>query len=156
MRQVLATGTVRRAVCSLVALATLTAALGVSATPTLADDRTAITLSQAERDHLLAGMRTYLSSLADITESLSKYDPAAVSRAAKRSGAKMLVDIPPTVALKLPVEFTALSLATHDQFDQLAARAEAHVARTELLGHLAAIMGHCNGCHAAWRVVVAP
>lgn len=142
------------------ALASAAIAIAVSTLPAgtvaRADDRTPITLTAAERDHLLAGMRAYLSSLADITESLSKYDPETVTRAAKRSGAKMLIDIPPMVALKLPIEFTALSLATHDQFDQLAARAEKHVARTELLGHVAAIMGHCNGCHAAYRLVVAP
>lgn len=138
------------------AVAASVLALVAPATTTQADDRTPITLTAAERDHLLAGMRTYLASLADITESLSKYDPQSVAGAARRSGAKMLIDIPPLVALKLPVEFTALSLATHDQFDQLAARAEKQVARTELLGHIAAIMGHCNGCHAAYRVTVSP
>ena len=140
---------------AMLAACTLTV-VGTALRPASADDRFTVTLTAAERDHLLAGMRSYLTSLADVTEALSKYDPGAVARAARRSGAKMLGDIPPLVAFKLPPEFTAMSLATHEQFDQLARRAQARVGRTELLSDLAAIMVNCNGCHAAYQLVVAP
>ena len=117
------------------------------------DTRIAVTLSASQRDHMLSGMRTYLSSIEDILTGLATYDREAVSSAARRSGAKMLVDIAPTVAIKLPLEFTSLSLITHDQFDKLAERAEQRASRSELLHDLSAIMTSCNGCHASFRLV---
>lgn len=120
-----------------------------------ADDRTIILLTAAERAHLLEGMRTYLTSVQEITEALGAYKPDRAAAAARRSGSKMLADITPATALKLPLEFTGLSITTHQQFDALAEKAERHVSRSELLGDLAAILLGCNGCHAAFRVETA-
>jgi cytochrome c556 len=114
--------------------------------------RTRIDLAPAERAHLLDGMRTYLASIEDITSALAVFKPDRVATAARRSGTRALADVSPETMLKLPFEFTSLSLVTHQQFDALAERAERHVSRTELLGDLAAILSSCNGCHAAFRV----
>ncbi len=126
--------------------------LASALTCSAAEQRTAVTLLPAERAHLLDGMRVYLASIEDITSALAAYKPDRVAAAARRSGTAALLDVSPATALKLPLEFTSLSLATHQQFDALAEKAERHASRTELLGDLAAILSSCNGCHASFRL----
>ncbi len=121
-----------------------------------ADEREVVRLTHQERFHLLEGMRTYLINIGEITQALATYKPGAVAAAARRSGSAMLTDIPPLVALKLPLGFTSLSLSTHEQFDKLAALAERRASRSELLNTVAGIIDMCNGCHAAYRLALVP
>lgn len=138
----------------LIGLCILVSMLSAGACPAAmaADEREAIRLSASERAHLLEGMRTYLISLGEVTQAIANYKPAAVAAAARQSGAAMLADIPPFSALSLPLDFTSLSLSTHDQFDKLAAAAERGASRTQLLSAVAGIIDTCNGCHAAYRL----
>lgn len=124
--------------------------------PIVTDDREAIVLTASERAQMLKGMRTYLDCLQGITEALAKTNDKGVAEYARRAGAKMLLDVPVMVPVKMPVAFTALSLATHDKFDQLAARAEKSASRGEVLSALAEIMVNCTSCHSAYRVVAGP
>lgn len=124
--------------------------------PPVADDRDAIVLTASERAALLKGMRTYLISLQGVTEALAKNDARGVARNARQAGAKMLLDVPVMVPVKMPVQFSALSLATHDRFDKLAADAERQASRGEILSALAEIIWNCTSCHEAYRVVAAP
>ena len=124
--------------------------------PPATDDREAILLTASERAQMLKGMRTYLDCLQGITEALAKTNDKGVAEYARRAGAKMLLDVPVMVPVKMPAAFTALSLATHDKFDQLAARAEKSASRGEVLSALGEIMVNCTSCHSAYRVVAGP
>lgn len=143
-------GTARHLIGACIMVALLSA--GACTAAMAADEREAIRLGARERAHLLEGMRTYLISLGEVTQAIASYKPAAVAAAARQSGAAMLADIPPFSALSLPLDFTSLSLSTHDQFDKLAAAAERGASRTQLLSALAGIIDTCNGCHAAYRL----
>lgn len=122
----------------------------------VSDTRDAIVLTSSERNELLKGMRTYLEALQGITEALAKNNSATLAASARQAGAKMLLDVPVFVPVKMPVQFSALSLATHQKFDELATHAEKSASRSEVLTSLAEIMTNCTSCHAAYRVVSAP
>lgn len=122
----------------------------------LPDTREAITLTAPERDHLLAGMRTYLESVQGIVSAMAENDLTRVSSSAEKSGAKLLLDVFPTATLKMPLGFTSMSLDTHDKFDKLAGRAKHSPTRSQVLTDLRDLLANCMSCHAAYRIVVAP
>lgn len=120
------------------------------------DGRTTITLDEAERDALLAGMRQYLASIQGIVTSLAANHTGEVEESAKLSGAKMLMDVSPATAARLPVGFISISFDTHDKFDNLAELAARSGSRTEVLAAVRDILNNCTSCHAMYRLVVAP
>ena len=54
--------------------------------------------------------------------------------------------------LTLPPEFLALSLDTHQKFDDLAHEAVAQGTKSSALKQLGAILANCTACHAAYRL----
>ncbi len=116
------------------------------------DSREAVALAPAEVETLLAGMRTYLESIQGIVAAMAENQIAKVPGIAAASGAKMLRNVAPLTGLKLPLGFTSMSFLTHDQFDQLAAKAGHGASRAEILAGLRDIMGNCVSCHAAYRL----
>lgn len=117
------------------------------------DARVTVTLGEGERDLLLSGMRTYLESVQGIVAALAENESDRVPELARRSGAKLLQDISPLTALKMPAGFTAMSLDTHGKFDTLAERAEGAASRSEILSELRDILANCTSCHVTYRVV---
>jgi hypothetical protein len=138
----------------------LTAGLCLSAKivtlPVLAassDPRTEIFLDAAERDVMLAGMRTYLESVQGIVAALADNHPDQVAPIAAKSGNKLLQTASPITAIKLPLAFMSMSFDTHDKFDKLAARAAKTASRSEVLSDLRDILGNCTSCHMSFRAV---
>ena len=124
----------------------------VGETQPAADGRTAILLSPGERDLVLAEMRAFLQAVQGIAQAVSEGDPGAAAADARAVGAAAAAGVPVSLMAKLPLGFKQLGLATHGAFDQLALDAE----QLGDLGHtqsqLAALLGNCVGCHAAFRI----
>ena len=116
------------------------------------DQREAVTLSRAEAEEMLSGMRTYLETIQDIVSALAENKVARVPEIAARSGNTLLSGMNPMTGLKAPVGFTMMSLDTHDKFDKLAEKAGRAVSRTEVLTDLENILSNCTSCHAAYRL----
>jgi hypothetical protein len=116
------------------------------------ETREALVLTLRERDHMLAGMRTYLESIQGIISSLATNQTKEVASHAERSGKKLLENVEPGLAFAVPVGFTSMSLDTHTKFDELADKARKGTSRIEIISDLSAILANCTTCHAAYRI----
>lgn len=114
--------------------------------------RAPIQLSASEREHLRLGMRVMLESVEGVTEALADNKMRAVAKPAKKSGMDMVDDAMIAMAMKLPPEFVALSLDTHQKFDALAVEAAEGGTKAGALKHLGEILANCTACHAAYRL----
>jgi hypothetical protein len=114
--------------------------------------RVPIQLSANEREHLRFGMRVYLESVEGITQALAESKPALAAKSAKKSGMGMVDEAEISIALKLPPEFVALSLDTHQKFDALAIDAAAGGTKMGALKQLGDILATCTACHATYRI----
>jgi hypothetical protein len=109
------------------------------------DARTLVALDAAEREHVLAEMRGFLSLLEKSTAALSRDDFDALA-ALRPTGERM----PPGIARKLPPAFRKLAMSTHQQIDTLSADAAKRDVRHSL-EQVARLLQTCNACHAAYR-----
>jgi hypothetical protein len=123
-----------------------------SVTPS-SDERTAILLSDGERNLVLTEMRDFLLSVQQITRAAVKDDMQAVAQAAHRVGRAAQGEVPLTLVAKLPMGFKKLGFETHGKFDQLALDAEQLGDRDHILEQMAALMDNCVGCHAGFKLV---
>jgi cytochrome c556 len=113
------------------------------------DARRQISLTPAERDAVLAEMRTMLGSVSGVLHGLTAQDRQAIENAARASGMVMAVD--PMLKQKLPQQFLELGMATHRKFDQLADLARTPAPADEVLRSLADVTTSCVACHAMYR-----
>lgn len=134
------------------AVALVLAPLVTSVRATDSDPREEIVLDASERATLLNGMRIYLESVHDIVAALAESQVQRAEASARKSGAKMLQDVSPLTALKLPIGFMSISLDTHDKFDRLAERIAHSASRTDVLGDLRDILANCTSCHLTYRM----
>ena len=109
------------------------------------DARTAVALDAAEREHVLAEMRGFLSLVEKSTAALARNDFDAL--AALRPAPERM---PPGIAQKLPAAFRKLAMSTHQQIDTLTADAAKRDARHSL-EQISRLLQSCNACHAAYR-----
>lgn len=132
-------------ICGAVALGAL------PATTTAGDVREKVELTVSEREHLKAGMRAYLDNIQGVVDGLSKHDFKAASRAATKSGMAAVKSVPVALALRLPPQFTLMSIDTHEKFDALAR--EAGEKRTNLAANKALndVLANCTACHAMFK-----
>jgi cytochrome c556 len=114
--------------------------------------RTPIQLSASEREHLRLGMRVYLESVEGITDALADNKMLLVAKAAKKSGMGMVDEPEIAIAMKLPPEFVAISLDTHQKFDALAQEAAEGGTKVGVLTHIGEILANCTACHATYRL----
>lgn len=113
------------------------------------DTRRQISLTPAERDAVLAEMRTMLGSVSGVLHGLTAHDRQAIEKAARASGMAMAVD--PMLKQKLPQQFLELGMATHRKFDQLADLARTPAPADDVLRSLADVTTSCVACHAMYR-----
>jgi hypothetical protein len=116
------------------------------------DTRQVVVLTPSEAATMLTGMRTYLETIQGIVAALAENDTLHSADIAAKSGARMLESVTPTTGLKVPLEFTMISLDTHDKFDKLADKMRRGTSRTEVLSDLRDIMSNCISCHASYRL----
>lgn len=115
----------------------------------MADTRRQVSLTPAERDGVLAEMRTMLGSVSGVLHGLTANDYQAIEEAARASGMGKAVD--PTLKQKLPQQFLELGMATHKKFDQLADLARARASADQVVRSLADVTTNCVACHAMYR-----
>lgn len=125
-----------------------------SPSPAPADERVALPLSAGERDFVLNEMRAFLASVQGVVSALADGKPAAAAAAARASGMGHRHHVPRSLMMKLPPEWRQLGMDTHGRFDTLALEAEGMGDSRQMLAQLAGILANCNGCHAAYRLVV--
>jgi cytochrome c556 len=113
------------------------------------DTRQQVSLTPAQRDAVLAEMRTMLGSVSGVLHGLSTNDHQAIEKAARASGMAMAVD--PTLVAKLPQPFLQLGMATHKKFDQLADLARTRASADQVVRSLADVTTNCVTCHAMYR-----
>jgi cytochrome c556 len=120
--------------------------------PEVADGRIVIHLNTDERELVLTEMRTFLTSVQQITKGVAENDMESVAQSARKSGKAAQQGIPGTLAEKLPVQFKQSGFDTHAQFDQLAMDAEDIGDSIHALSQLSTLMQNCISCHALFRI----
>ncbi len=135
-----------------VILAVIVYVFGFLGTTRPADDgRTAILLTPAERNRVLAEMRTFLEAVQTIVAATASGDMGTASAAARRVARVNLDDVPPGLLRKLPAEVKGLGLDTHRAFDDLARIIENGANREQIFAQLGDILRTCTTCHAGYR-----
>jgi hypothetical protein len=115
-----------------------------------ADGRTALALPAHAAAAVRAEMRTMLESLHDIHRGLAAGDTALIHQAATRSGLAQAAD--PELEPLLPEGFLRLGVATHAEFDSLAAAIGAGTPPGDLLARLPRLSAGCVACHRTYRL----
>lgn len=128
------------------------AAPGAGTATGATDSRQRIVLPAPARNQVLKEMRIMLASLQGIFQALANDALEAVAREARASGMASAVDVDPQVRDKLPDAFLSLGVATHQGFDELAARAEQGATEEDVLRSLAGLTSNCVACHEAYRI----
>jgi cytochrome c556 len=113
------------------------------------DTRRQVSLMPAERDAVLAEMRTMLGSISAVLHGVTANDHQAIEKAARASGMAMAVD--PTLEQKLPQQFLQMGMATHKKFDQLSDLARTRGPADQVIRSLADVTTICVACHAMYR-----
>ncbi len=121
-------------------------------TTVAADGREVILLKPAQRDLVLAEMRTFVNSLQNITQALGTDDAELFQEAALKVGLAAQQGVPLDMMKALPLPFKKLGMDTHKKFDQLAANAEQGASNEQLLIELSQLMNNCVACHAAYQL----
>ena len=118
-----------------------------------ADGRTAISLSDAEIAFVRKEMRGLLASAQDMLAAAAAGDRARLVAAARGAGMNgpEKDHIPLALAVKLPMEFKQLALATHRAFDAIAADAPQQDLAPFAARRLGETMTNCTTCHSAFR-----
>lgn len=125
--------------------------LGGGHTHVAGDGREEIALDAADRDLVLAEMRTFLASVQGITVALTQDDMRAVAEHARKIGAAAVGQMPAGLMQALPLDFKTLGRSVHADFDQLALDAEQLGDRDHALRQLGDILAKCVACHAQYR-----
>lgn len=124
----------------------------VTATADEADRRRVLTLTEAQRAHVLGEMRALLSGTQAILSSLSTDDMAAVAQQARSLGTDMGHKAENTLHEMLPKEFMQLGMSVHQDFDRIAADAETLKDPKHTLRQLSESMTRCTACHDTYRI----
>jgi len=117
-----------------------------------ADKRITLQLNAGERDLVLAEMRTFLTSVQQITAGIAEDDMELVAESSRKSGKAARAGMPGTLVGKLPMQFKQLGSDTHAGFDQLALDAEDLGDSRHALSQLSTLMQNCTACHATYRI----
>lgn len=120
------------------------------------DNRQILTLSEAQRSHVLEEMRALLSGTRDILAALATDDMASVSRYARPLGSGMAHKAEDHLKSVLPREFMQLGMSLHQDFDQIAADAESKKDSKLTLRQLSDAMAKCVACHDAYQIRTTP
>lgn len=120
------------------------------------DGRTAILLSEGERDLILEEMRDLLKAVRGIVQGLGDADPVEgrklAEQAARSGGMGMAADVNPALMLKLPVVFKQMGMTVHRDLDNLGDQIAQGAGIQDILNDLSALMTRCVSCHDTFRL----
>lgn len=120
------------------------------------DSRIAVALSEAERERILAEMRHLLKSVHGVLQGVSTQDLDGAGKAARAAGMAMAADVNPLLMAKLPLDFKAMGMSVHRDFDGLADGLQAGERGDQALKRLADVTNRCTACHELYRFAVSP
>ncbi len=120
------------------------------------DSRTAVVLTEAEQNQILAEMRQLLKSAHEVLQGVSILDLGAASKAARAAGMGMAADVNPVLMAKLPMTFKAMGMSVHRDFDGLADGIQSGERGDQVLKRLSDLIGRCTACHDLYRFSTAP
>ena len=83
------------------------------------DGRTAIIMSEGNRDYAMSEMRMFLESLEGINEGVLEQNQQKIINAAKKSGTEKSEVAPQGLIKSLPIGFKTLGMSTHKMFDEI-------------------------------------
>jgi hypothetical protein len=118
------------------------------------DGRTAISLTEDETAFVRKEMRGLLASVQDMLDAAAAGDRERLVTAARGAGMNgpEKDHIPLALAVKLPMQFKQLGLATHRAFDAIAADAPAQDLAPFAARRLGETMLNCTACHSTFRL----
>jgi hypothetical protein len=119
------------------------------------DNRQTLTLSEAQRGHVLDEMRALLSGTQNILAALSRDDMTAVANHARPLGMGMAHKAEDHLKGALPEGFMKLGMSVHQDFDQIATDAESRKDPKLTLRQLSESMSKCVSCHATYQISTA-
>ncbi len=118
------------------------------------DGRTAIVLTEGERDFVLTEMRGFLTAVQGVIEGVDEKDMKKVAQAAKAAGAAATATMPGSLPRKLPLGFKQMGHPTHKAFDELAMEASDIGDADLVIKKLSTLMNNCVACHATYKLEV--
>lgn len=116
-----------------------------------ASGRVAITLSEGNRDFVLAEMRGFLVTVQQINQGLAENNPDKIIKAAQVSGHATTEKVPTSLMKALPVGFKSLGMDTHHQFDEIARAVQERYQPQEVQQRLSKVLNNCISCHSAYK-----
>ena len=116
-----------------------------------ADARTAVVLTDVERDQILAEMRQFLKAVHGVLEAVVVQDLSHAERSARTAGMAMSVDVNPIIIAKLPLTFKAMGMAVHRDFDALADGIQSGETGKQVVKRLSDLTSRCTACHELYR-----
>ncbi len=117
------------------------------------DGRTAIVVTEPERQLLLGEMRGFLEAIQEITEAIGDDDMDTVGTVARAVGSASTGGVPVALMGKLPLEFKTLGLSTHNLFDELAMNAEDIGDASIMMTGVSNLLQNCTSCHAGYKII---
>lgn len=116
------------------------------------DSRQVLSITEAQRAHVLEEMRGMLSGIQKMLGSLAKNDMAATAAHARSIGMSMARKAEDHLQGALPKAFMQLGMSVHQDFDKIAADAETMKDAKRTLTQLSDVMMKCESCHAAYQI----
>ena len=117
------------------------------------DGRTAIVLTEGERDFVLTEMRGFLTAVQDrFFEGVDEKDMKKVAQAGKAAEAAATRTMPGSLPRKLPLAFKQMGHPTQKAFDELAVEASDIADAGQVIKRLSSLMNNCVACHATYKL----
>lgn len=120
--------------------------------PNHQDTRTAISISEDNREIVMKEMRTFLEAVQHIQNGLIHDDFKQIETHAANSGRSVEQHVPGELIRSLPLSFKKLGYDTHDRFDKIA-RLAREKKKEEITKELNGLLGNCTACHASFKIV---
>ena len=122
-------------------------------TKTGSDGRVEIILAAAERDQILAEMRSLLKAVDGLIRGLGEPnpDPRQMEATARAVGMNMAADAEPTIMAKLPLPFKQMGMSIHKDMDALADAIVRHETPQQILQRVSSMTARCTACHDMYR-----
>ena len=116
------------------------------------DGRSAVQLTEDNKNFVLQEMRQFLESVQQITEGAIEGDVDKIITAAEVSGENVIDQMPPSLMRSIPIAFKTLGFDSHDKFDQIGKDAKLGKGKDHTLRQLNTLLGNCVACHSAYKI----